>query len=253
MIRVGTAGWSLPPADSAAFPAGGSHLERYAAVFDAVEINSSFQRRHRAATYARWARSVPAAFRFAVKVPKSITHERKLVRCPGLLDDFLEPVLALEGKLGCLLVQLPPKLEFDAALAGRFLRALRTRYEGAVALEARHASWFERRAGELLEKHRVARVAADPPRAPGDGTPGGWRGLAYYRLHGSPRMYYSAYPEEWLDALARRIPGGEARETWCIFDNTAARAAVGNALRLREKLKGPGPGHSSSHQPGRRP
>ena len=77
-IRIGCAGWNLPKAHADAFPPEGSHLERYAGVFDSVEINSSFYRSHRAQTYARWAASVPPTFRFAVKLPCTITHAHRL-------------------------------------------------------------------------------------------------------------------------------------------------------------------------------
>ena len=74
----------------------GSHLERYGAILDAVEINSSFYRPHRTATYERWAASVPEDFRFAVKVPKAITHERRLKDVGDLLDRFLSEVGGLD-------------------------------------------------------------------------------------------------------------------------------------------------------------
>ena len=82
----------------------------------------------------------------------------------------------------------------------------------------------------LLRELRIARVAADPPRAAKGGAPGGWKGFAYYRLHGSPRVYYSAYDTGRLDALATEL--ATHRDAWCIFDNTAGRAAVANALHL---------------------
>ena len=74
-IRIGTAGWTVPKAVAHAFPGEGGHLARYAGRLDAVEINSSFYRPHRPATYARWAECVPKDFRFAVKVPRLVTHE----------------------------------------------------------------------------------------------------------------------------------------------------------------------------------
>lgn len=64
-------------------------------------------------------------------------------------------------------------------------------------------------------------------------APGGWDDFAYYRLHGSPRTYYSSYDEAALRDVARRLGGG-ARPAWCIFDNTAFGAAAGNALDLTE-------------------
>ncbi len=119
-IRVGCAGWSLPKEQSDRFPSEGSHLARYAVRFPAVEINSSFYKPHRPDTYSRWAESVPADFRFSVKVPKVISHERRLVDANDVLDRFLGEATELGDRLGPLLVQLPPSLSFSADIAGRF-------------------------------------------------------------------------------------------------------------------------------------
>ena len=237
-FAVGCAGWSLPRAEQAAFPELGTHLERYAARLPAAEINSSFYRPHRPATYARWAASVPAAFRFAVKVPRAITHDARLADADAPLDAFLAEATALGARLGCLLVQLPPSLAFERDVARAFLAALRTRHAGPVAIEPRHASWFTAPVARLLAAHQVARVAADPARVPAAAEPGGWAGLAYFRLHGSPRMYYSAYDDAYLDALARRLRAAAAGAdaVWCIFDNTALGAATANALGLLARL-----------------
>jgi uncharacterized protein YecE (DUF72 family) len=93
--------------------------------------------------------------------------------------------------------------------------------------------------GDLLARLRIARVAADPARVPAAAEPGGWMGMVYYRLHGSPRTYYSAYSEEYLAALALKIQGDAAagRQVWCIFDNTTLGAATGNALNLQSQLE----------------
>jgi uncharacterized protein YecE (DUF72 family) len=239
-VYVGCAGWSLPRAEQPRFPREGSHLERYAARLPAVEINSSFYRPHRPATYARWAASVPAPFRFSVKVPRAITHERRLKESDALLETFLAEAAALGAALGCLLVQLPPSLRFDPPAAEAFFAALRARYAGAVAAEPRHASWFAPDAERLLGEYEVARVAADPARVPAAAEAGGWTGLVYYRLHGSPEMYYSAYDAAYLEAIAERLAALARRRlpTWCIFDNTALGAATRNALELLEKLRG---------------
>ena len=235
-IYVGTAGWSIPRAEDVRFPAGDVQLARYAQVLPAVEINSTFHRPHRASTFERWAASVPRAFRFSVKVPRTITHDQRLAKSAPLLDAFLADLAPLGSRLGCLLVQLPPSLAFDARTVRAFLAVLRKRFDRGVALEPRHASWFDQRADRVLNDFEIARVAADPPRAPGDGEPGGWPGLAYFRLHGSPRIYYSSYEREFLAALARRVRAlaRQRTPTWCIFDNTTLGAATGNALSLME-------------------
>ena len=234
-LHIGTAGWALPRAVHHAFPAQGSHLERYAARFDGVEINSSFYRQHRRAVYGRWAASVPRGFRFAVKVPRAITHDQALVAVDVLLDVFMEEVTGLGDRLGPLLVQLPPSLAFALERDDAFFAGLRGFHGGAVACEPRHASWFTPSASALLVQHGITRVAADPACVPEASHPGGFPALVYYRLHGSPRMYYSSYDQRRLEALADSVrrPVASGVDTWCMFDNTACGAATGDALALQ--------------------
>jgi uncharacterized protein YecE (DUF72 family) len=231
-VRVGTAGWGLPRQWRGQFPPDGSYLERYAAVFPAVEINSSFYRQHRRAVYERWAASVPDDFRFAVKVPRAITHDQALVAGDVLLEVFLEEATGLGARLGPLLVQLPPSLAYHGETVDEFFSTFRERYDGSVACEPRHESWFTTGAEQVLRSRRIARVAADPARVPAAAEVGGDRALAYFRLHGSPRIYYSDYEPERLASYARRLRLVEGAERWCIFDNTTLGAATGNALAL---------------------
>lgn len=235
MIYVGSAGWNIPRAHKARFPDQGSQLQRYSSRLNAAEINTSFYRPHAAATYARWAASVPAGFRFAVKIPKVITHERGLARAREPLERFLGEIAGLASRLGPLLLQLPPKYAFDARRVGRFLELLRDRHDGPVVCEPRHATWTSSGAVRLLTKFHVARVAADPPRVAGLETPGGWPGVIYYRWHGSPRPYFSSYSGEQLRDLAVKLSEA-AVDAWCIFDNTGSGSAAGNALDLRARL-----------------
>ena len=237
-IRIATAGWSIATVHRGLAGEGASVLERYATRFGAVEINSSFYRPHRHETYVRWAASVPPGFRFSVKLPRTITHEHRLRGALPLLDAFLAQAEGLGTRLGCLLVQLPPSLAFDGRVAAPFLAGLRRRWDGGVACEPRHASWFTPRAEALLQRHLVARVAADPAPVPGAGEPGGHALLRYWRWHGTPRIYYSAYSDEALAALAARIraslpPRGQA---WVVFDNTAHGHATPDAARLQALL-----------------
>jgi uncharacterized protein YecE (DUF72 family) len=237
-LRIGTAGWALPREVQDRFADGDSHLARYATRLNAAEINSSFHRPHKRSLYEKWAAAVPDDFRFCAKLPKTITHEQRLVDCGDLLHAFMEQAGGLGGRLHCLLVQLPPSFAFDAAVATPFLRLLRDRHAGRIAMEPRHATWFTAEADALLRDFRVARVLADPVRHDPGRAPGGWPGLVYLRLHGSPRMYYSSYEPALIDSLADRMRQAlaDADEVWCIFDNTAAGAATGNALDLLEHL-----------------
>ncbi len=203
-----------------------------------MEINSSFYRPHRHATYARWAASVPPGFRFAVKLPREITHRRKLVAVTEPLEQFLSEVAALGDALGPLLVQLPPSLPFQAATVETFLETLRARFDRAVVCEPRHATWFTDTVDALLSRFRIARVAADPALVPLAAEPGGWMGVIYRRLHGSPRIYYSPYSTDYLETTAQLLRDAAAvtEEAWCIFDNTALGEATHDALRLQQCL-----------------
>jgi uncharacterized protein YecE (DUF72 family) len=185
---------------------------------------------------------VPEGFRFAVKLPRAITHERRLHDVTPLLDTFLSEVSALGERLGCLLVQLPPSLAFGPHVAALFLATLRQRFAGAVALEPRHGTWFTDEATDLLVAHQVARVAADPAPVPAAAEPAGWHEPVYVRLHGSPRMYYSPYDDAYLDSLAiRLLQAARSAPVWCIFDNTAEGAATHDALGLLKRLSSPAP------------
>ncbi|HLL59573.1 MAG TPA: DUF72 domain-containing protein, partial [Allosphingosinicella sp.] len=126
------------------------------------------------------------------------------------------------------------------AVAEPFFDRMRRSTNAGLVCEPRHASWFEEGADALLAEQQIARVAADPAKVEAAAHPGGWRGLSYFRLHGSPVPYRSSYEPERLQAYARAMAAdlAEGREIWCIFDNTASSAALGNALDLQEMLGG---------------
>jgi uncharacterized protein YecE (DUF72 family) len=238
-FRIGCAGWTIPRQHAALFPKSGNHLERYAGRFSAVEINSSFYRPHRHSTYERWAAAVPNDFAFAVKAPREITHHRRLTDIEAILDVFLTEVTGLGEKSGPLLFQLPPNLAFDLKTVRSFLATLRARFDGVVVCEPRHADWFVTSAEDLLTEFRIARAAVDPACVPTAAEPGGWNDLAYFRLHGSPRVYYSEYGPDRIARLAQQLAraGAGRSPVWCIFDNTATGAATADALAFVETLR----------------
>ena len=198
---------------------------------------------------------------------QAITHDARLKRARKPLEQFLTEVAGLGSKLGPLLVQLPPSLEFDSRVARTFFDLIRQLHAGAVVCEPRHASWFTPRANNLLIEHHIGRVAADPAGLHAASEPGGWLGPAsfriskagstavhaehdsnteiptavYYRLHGSPRMYWSIYTPDQIERWARGLlvlPRGS--HTWCIFDNTAGGGAIKNALQMTDRIRLPG-------------
>ena len=238
-VYIGCAGWTIPAAHAGRFPESGSHLHRYAQVFGAVEINSSFYRAHRPATYARWAASVPEDFRFAVKMPRAISHQARLADCAAAMQAFLGEDHQLGSRLGCLLLQLPPSLAYSASVALPFFKMLRHLHQGPVALEPRHASWFVQSVDRQLKDHDISRVAADPARLPRAAVPAGDPAMQYLRLHGSPRVYYDSYSDATLCRISLKLcrPASHTAQRWCIFDNTALGHATSNALDMIDYLR----------------
>lgn len=237
LVRIGCAGWNIPRNLAGEFASDGSHLIRYSRVLNCVEINSSFYREHKLSTWERWRDSVPDNFQFSVKAPRAITHDAKLKCSDESLSKFLQQVAMLGEKLGPILFQLPPSLEFERSTFIDFLSMLRRHFSGDVVWEPRHKSWFDQDATGTLSGFGVARVAADPACVPSAADPGAANEVVYFRLHGSPRRYYSAYGTDFLETLAARLAtSAVTARTWCVFDNTASGAASRNALELTREI-----------------
>jgi uncharacterized protein YecE (DUF72 family) len=235
MLRVGTVGWVIDRAVARHFPRDGNDLKRYARRLNCVEIESTFYRHPRPITWNRWAATVRKGFRFAVRIPRSFTYQAQLLGDPASLRDFIDGASLLGEKLGPLVFQLGPRLPFDPHDAGAFLAQLRETYTGLVAFEPLHPTWYSPEASELMRSFQIARVIVDPAKVPEAANPGGWEGLAYYHLRGTPRTHYSVYTEEFLESLATSIADRHPEgESWVIFDHVAPAASARNAISLND-------------------
>jgi uncharacterized protein YecE (DUF72 family) len=237
-MHIGTAGWAISQRCAASFGTSGTQLERYARVLSVSEINSSAYRSHRFDTYVRWRESVPENFRFSVKLPQALTHRSDLKGDSAALDRFAVEVSGLGAKLAVLLVQLPPSQTFEASTARRFFSKVGGRIPARIACEPRNSTWGSQEADFVLQELGIARVAADPPRWETNASPAGDRRLSYFRMHGSPRMYFSEYSQEQLGQFSEQLKAAAATSSsvWCIFDNTAHGQAIGNALHVKRQL-----------------
>ncbi|MGV9300698.1 DUF72 domain-containing protein [Amycolatopsis sp. NPDC003676] len=267
-IRVGTSGWRYPPWRGAFYPSGlpqRRELEYLSRRTNAVEINGSFYSLQRPERYRGWHAETPAGFLFAVKGGRFITHLKQLRDVETALANFYASgVLALAGKLGPFLWQLPPRLAFDPDRVSAFLGQLpRTTSEAAAlgakhddklkseaflesepdrpvrhALEVRHPSFTTTEAMDLLEKHRVALVTADAA-APWPYREDQTTDFSYVRLHGSEDLYTSNYSDSALRAWAAKITewhDGGRRDVHVYFDNDSKVAAPRNAVALTRLL-----------------
>jgi uncharacterized protein YecE (DUF72 family) len=210
-LRVGMAGWDIPQASSDLFPGGGRDLERYAARFSVVEVNSTFYRRPHHKTLDRWREITPPTFRFAVRLPHELTHQGVLGGDETALVGFAADMGRLGDKAGPLIMQLPASLAFNPG-AARFFGSLNQLTTGHLVCEPRHDTWFGPEADALLDGCHVARAVVGSSPHPSARRPGGWLKLIYRRLHG---------PNVGLDSFT-----AGAAETWCIFDNSVAGAAA---------------------------
>lgn len=226
MPIVATAAWSIPKKVADRFSQNGNSLSRYASVFDGVEINSTFYRRHKTSTFARWADSVPTEFKFAVKIPKEITHTQAMKDVAGPFDVFLKDIAPLGEKRGPLLCQLPPSLKFDVDSLEAAFKAMRHASSAPIVIEVRHKSWASDEARDLLKQYAIERVLADP--APVWAAEDFTEPPTYVRLHGKPKIYYSSYTDEELYSFSTLLPP----KGWCVFDNTASGSAIENALKM---------------------
>jgi uncharacterized protein YecE (DUF72 family) len=268
---VGVSGWRYRSWRGDFYPTGLAQrreLSYVAARTTSVEVNGSFYSLLRPTTYSAIHDQTPAAFRVAVKGGRYITHMRKLsgVEAP-LANFFASGVLALRGKLGPVLWQLPPQLPYDEERLVRFLdllprttrdaAALATRHDDRLAddrvlaatdldrpirhaLEVRHPSYCTDHAVDLLRRHDIALVLADSPHR--------WPLLErdtsdfrYLRLHGHPELYASGYSDrtlDWFAARARRwLDAGQ--DVYVYFDNDSRGHAPYDAVRLLERLAAP--------------
>ena len=239
-ILLGTCGWSYQEWVGLFYPNNRvAKLPFYAKIFQTVEVDSSFYRMPSKAMVAGWARATGPSFKFSLKLPKTITHDRRLVDAERELHTFLDVIKPLEKteKLGCILVQLPPSFSFDeAGNLESFLEQLPSHIHFAV--EFRHESWDRKDTWALLEKHGVANTVTDSPMeflAKPVVTTGNH---AYVRWHGrGKQMWFDyTYSEDELEPWVKKLSeiSSKAKTTYAYFNNHYHSSAPVNALQLFE-------------------
>jgi len=241
-ILLGTSGWSYRDWTGPFYKKKEkSMLKAHSKVFKTVEIDSTFYAYPSKGTVMGWARYSPEDFVFSAKLPKLITHEKMLSLEEGVQEDLnrfcdlIRPIL-LNGKLGCLLIQLPPKYAFDLDHLDKFFRILPTEFKFAV--EFRHLSWMRNETWKLLKKYRVAYTIVDEPLLPPEVQV--TSDFAYFRWHGHgarPWFNYRYKVEElqpWIPKV-RKVAKG-VKKVYGYFNNHFHGYAVENCLQVLEML-----------------
>ena len=234
-FRIGTSGWNYKHWKEIFYPANVAQrkwLEFYCTRFDTVELNATFYRLPKVETFQSWKKRTPQGFRWAVKANKFITHTKRLKDCEEPIERFYSSVKGLDKKLGPILFQLPPSLQFDEPLFEDFCSLLSNSYKHV--LEIRHASWIDDKAFQIMAKNQIAFCISD--------TAGRYpyheqitADFTYVRLHGSKKLYASKYATEELETWAKKLLDWGV-DAYVYFDNDFGGNAVENAMELKGLL-----------------
>lgn len=233
-VYIGTSGWSYPHWRESFYKGVPQKdwLHFNARHFNSVEINASFYRLQKPATFQRWHDETPDDFRFSLKANRYITHNKKLKDPAKSIRIERIQSLALRDKLAVVLWQLPPTFKIDMRRLEKFCEALELWSEVNHTIEFRHASWFTDEAADCLAVHNIAVCQSDAA----DWTL--WEtvtaGLVYIRLHGHTRTYVSGYRIKTLERWAKKIKALHKKgiSTYVYFDNDAKANAPRDAKKL---------------------
>jgi uncharacterized protein YecE (DUF72 family) len=239
-VRIGCSGWSYDDWRGGLYPEGLAKrrwLERYAEVFDTVEVNATFYGLPKEKTVSAWAEQVPGDFRFAVKASRYLTHIKRLRDIADAVARFWEPLepLRRRHRLGPVLWQLPANFHRDDdVLAAALDRLPPARH----CFEFRDPSWFAAPVRELLAERGASLAIGDDRRRPlPDASPAG--PVAYLRLHYGHRGRDGNYSKRELDGWRRRLAAWRAhREVFVYLNNDWRGFAPANAAYLRRGLTG---------------
>jgi uncharacterized protein YecE (DUF72 family) len=239
-VHIGCAGWNYRDWRGVIYPEGlpaRRWLERYAQLFDTVEVNATFYRLPSENAVRAWNEQTPRRFRFAVKASRYLTHVKRLNGIEPGVKRFFDPLetLVRARKLGPILWQLPENFRRDD---DRLAEALDRLPKGRHCFEFRHPSWFTGETYALLRRHRAALVIGDHPERPFQAYEMTAR-WTYVRFHYGHRGRRGNYSERELEEWARRIAAWRARvEVYAYFNNDWGGIAPRNARSLAARLSG---------------
>lgn len=201
----------------------------YCKYFNTYEFNGSFYRFPTAESLKKWYDKTPNGFTFSIKVPKAITHTKKLLDCEQEIADFYSVIAeGLSDKLGCVLWQFPPSFLYSEDSLNKVLNVLNDRFKNVV--EFRHESWWNTFVIEKLQSKNTVFCNPSYPRLPKHTIKN--NSCGYFRQHGVPKLFYSEYSLTEIETLYEQIIAKNYNEVYVYFNNTASTAAIINALQF---------------------
>ncbi|WP_449399513.1 DUF72 domain-containing protein [Chryseobacterium wanjuense] len=195
-------------------------------------MNSTFYRKPTAKTLLKWVNETPDNFKFFIKIPKTISHEKRLKDCKEEIKEFCEHIQTnLKVKLSGFLYQFPPSFKNTQDNIDLILNNIDFNYLNVI--EFRHESWWKEEIFNLLKENNIIFSGVSFPGNLPEDVIINRSEILYYRLHGKPILYKSAYSEEFLNHLAKKIKNSH-RKSFIFFNNTIQDAAITNSLYLKK-------------------
>ncbi|HYH14435.1 MAG TPA: DUF72 domain-containing protein [Flavisolibacter sp.] len=240
--HVGTSGWSYKHWKDSFYPPKlrlANWFDYYTSRFDSSEINTSFYHLPKEQTVINWAAKAPKGFTFCPKLSRYITHMKKLRDVEEPLERFFTVFAPLYPFMGPVLIQLPPMLRYNAAVAESFFDLIRTRYsDQRFVLEVRHDTWMQEEAIRLLHHYQIGFVISQSfhffPYAEWVTSKD-----VYLRFHGPKELYASGYSQEMLREYAIKCKKwiNTGHTVWAYFNNDIHGYAFQDAQTLQGLLE----------------
>ncbi|WP_374458893.1 DUF72 domain-containing protein [Chryseobacterium taeanense] len=210
-------------------------LTLYSEEFNCVEINSTFYRKPTAKTLTKWFDETPDDFRFFIKIPKTISHEKRMKDCREEIVAFCEHIQAhLQEKLSGFLYQFPPSFKNTEENLDIILKNIDVDYLNVI--EFRHESWWTDEIFNILKENNIVFSGVSFPGNLPEEIIINHPDILYYRLHGKPVLYKSEYSDEFLKNLSEKIKKSK-HKSFIFFNNTWGTAAIKNSFYLKKILK----------------
>jgi uncharacterized protein YecE (DUF72 family) len=209
-------------------------LHHYCQHFNTLELNVTFYRFPQLSFLLNWYQKTPPHFSFAVKAPRLITHYKKFDTTQPLLTEFYETIQnGLKEKLACVLFQLPAHIKYSEDLLQKIVTQLNPGFVNVV--EFRDHSWWQPKVYDTLARHHISFCSISHPDLPNDVIIN--TNTVYYRFHGVPKLYYSAYDQPFLEQIVTAIKNAkEVKQAFLYFNNTAETAAIQNAQYVQQLI-----------------
>lgn len=210
-------------------------FEFYCQHFNTYEFSGSFYKFPTVENLLQWHDKTPEAFQFSIKVPRIITHTKKLENAETEIEDFYQICNeGLKNKLACILWQFPPSFDFSLEKLELIINSVNPNFKNVI--EFRHESWWQAEIMNELSQNNLIFCIVNFPNLPYEIIK--TNSIGYVRMHGNPELFYSQYTEEEIENLYSKLNSEEFEEVYIYFNNTASTAGIINALQFKEIHKG---------------